>query len=49
MKEEQKKEEFADENWTNEEVKLLTKGIVKYPPGTTQRWKVIADFIGTKT
>lgn len=49
MKEEQKKEEFTDENWTNEEVKLLTKGIARYPPGTTQRWKVIADFVGTKS
>ena len=49
IQEEQKKEEFSDENWTNEEVKLLTKGIARYPPGTTQRWKVIADFVGTKS
>lgn len=49
MKEEQKKEELTDVNWTDEEVKLLTKGIAKFPPGTTQRWAVIAEFIGNKT
>jgi len=28
---------------------LLTKAIVRFPPGTTDRWKTVADFIGTKT
>ena len=25
---------------------MLTKAIVKFPPGTSERWKVIADFCG---
>ena len=31
--------------WTAEEVAMLTKGITKFPPGTVNRWKVIADFV----
>ena len=34
--------------WTPEEVALLTKGIAKFPPGTVNRWKVVADFVETK-
>lgn len=34
--------------WTPEEVALLTKGITKFPPGTVNRWKVIADFVQSK-
>jgi hypothetical protein len=30
-------------------VALLTRGIVKFPPGTINRWKMIAEFVGTKT
>ena len=30
------------------EVALLTLGIKKFPPGTNDRWRVVADFIGTK-
>jgi len=26
----------------------LTLGIKKFPPGTNDRWRVVADFIGTK-
>jgi DnaJ family protein C protein 2 len=35
--------------WSAEELSLLHKGIVKYPGGVTNRWKVISDFIGTKS
>lgn len=35
-------------DWTHEEIQLLTKGIVKFPPGTGDRWRVIAAFVGTK-
>ena len=31
--------------WTADEVAQLTKGITKFPPGTVNRWKVIADFV----
>jgi hypothetical protein len=34
--------------WTPEEVAMLTKGIAKFPTGTVNRWKVIADFVETK-
>lgn len=27
----------------------MTKGIVKIPPGSVNRWKAIADYVGTKT
>ena len=26
----------------------MTLGIKKFPPGTNDRWRVVADFIGTK-
>jgi len=35
-------------DWTHEKIQLLTKGIVKFPPGTGDRWRVIAGFVGTK-
>jgi hypothetical protein len=28
---------------------MLNKGIIKYPGGVTNRWKVIAEYLGTKT
>lgn len=31
--------------WSADEVAQLTKGIAKFPPGTVNRWKVIADFV----
>jgi DnaJ family protein C protein 2 len=34
--------------WTPEEVAMLTKGIAKFPPGTVNRWKVIADFVESR-
>ena len=37
-----------DSNWSKEDIANLTKAIVRFPPGTNQRWKVIADFCGMK-
>lgn len=42
------KSNLASDNWSQEELQALTKGIAKYPPGTVNRWKVVADHIGTK-
>ncbi|MCL7022828.1 hypothetical protein MKW94_028677 [Papaver nudicaule] len=33
--------------WSKEEVELLRKGIQKYPKGTSRRWEVISEYIGT--
>ncbi|XP_010558034.1 PREDICTED: dnaJ homolog subfamily C member 2-like [Tarenaya hassleriana] len=33
--------------WSKEEVDLLRKGMVKYPKGTSRRWEVISEYIGT--
>lgn len=41
-----KKEVVEDEKWTKEDIALLTKAIVRFPPGTSQRWKTIAEFCG---
>lgn len=36
--------------WTEEEIALLTKGIIKYPAGLGSRWVKIQEYIGgTKT
>ena len=48
MKEEEK-EDISSGGWSKDEVGQLTKAIVKFPPGTTNRWQTIADFIGTKS
>lgn len=32
--------------WTPEEIVLLTKAVVKFPGGTTERWEKISQFIG---
>lgn len=47
-KEEAKQNINKKGDWTNDEIALLTKGIARYPPGTINRWKVIADFVGSK-
>lgn len=39
--------EKKDRPWTKEEIDLLRKGMVKYPKGTSRRWEVISDYIGT--
>ena len=28
---------------------MLTRAIVKFPPGTNARWKTIADYIGHRS
>ncbi|KAL8238927.1 hypothetical protein R6Q59_015494 [Mikania micrantha] len=39
--------EKKEKPWGKEEIELLRKGIVKYPKGTSRRWKVISEYIGT--
>lgn len=36
-----------DRPWTREEIELLRKGMLKYPKGTSRRWEVISEYIGT--
>lgn len=33
--------------WGKEEIELLRKGTAKYPKGTSRRWEVISEYIGT--
>ena len=49
--EETKKEEKAvtrtavdETGWSEEEIALLMKALLKFPPGTGQRWKTIAQY-----
>lgn len=46
-----KENKLANMNkWTDEEIAMLTKGILKYPAGIGGRWEKISDLIGgTKT
>ncbi|KAI3879548.1 hypothetical protein MKX03_005686 [Papaver bracteatum] len=39
--------EKKDKPWSKEEVELLRKGIQKFPKGTSRRWEVISEYIGT--
>ncbi|GAB4836164.1 hypothetical protein Ancab_001077 [Ancistrocladus abbreviatus] len=39
--------EKREKAWGKEELELLRKGIQKYPKGTSQRWEVISEYIGT--
>lgn len=38
-----------DTVWTQEELSLLSKAVVKFPGGTRDRWNRLAEFVGTKT
>jgi len=38
----------TDKEWSAEDIALLTKAIAKFPPGTSQRWKVITEFCGMR-
>ena len=33
-------------DWSSDELSRLSKGIIKFPPGTGNRWKMISDFVG---
>ncbi|KAI3965768.1 hypothetical protein MKX01_010725 [Papaver californicum] len=39
--------EKKEKSWSKEEVELLRKGIQKFPKGTSRRWEVISEYIGT--
>ncbi|KAK9283895.1 hypothetical protein L1049_012150 [Liquidambar formosana] len=39
--------EKKEKPWGREEIELLRKGIQKYPKGTSRRWEVISEYIGT--
>eukprot|EP01018_Ginkgo_biloba_P039034 Gb_29519 [translate_table: standard] len=39
--------EKKEKPWSKEEVDLLRKAMQKYPKGTSQRWEVVANYIGT--
>ena len=39
--------EKKEKPWSKEEIDLLRKGMQKYPKGTSRRWEVISEYIGT--
>ncbi|KAK4797119.1 hypothetical protein SAY86_029445 [Trapa natans] len=39
--------EKKEKPWEREEIELLRKGMLKYPKGTSRRWEVISEYIGT--
>ncbi|KAK1698528.1 hypothetical protein QYE76_015225 [Lolium multiflorum] len=39
--------EKKERPWGKEEIELLRKAIQKFPKGTSRRWEVVSDFIGT--
>jgi DnaJ family protein C protein 2 len=39
--------EKKEKPWGKEEIELLRKGMLKYPKGTSRRWEVISEYIGT--
>ncbi|XP_057429510.1 uncharacterized protein LOC130722706 [Lotus japonicus] len=41
------KTEKREKPWSKEEIELLRKGMQKYPKGTSRRWEVISEYIGT--
>ena len=49
LEEERNNNKDIMKDWTTDEIKKLSKGLVKFPTGTNDRWKVIATFIGSKT
>ncbi|XP_004500929.1 uncharacterized protein [Cicer arietinum] len=40
--------EKKEKPWTKEEIELLRKGMVKFPKGTSRRWEVVSEYIGTE-
>lgn len=39
--------EKKEKPWSREEIELLRKGMLKFPKGTSRRWEVVSDYIGT--
>ncbi|KAK9992683.1 hypothetical protein SO802_027668 [Lithocarpus litseifolius] len=39
--------EKKEKPWSKEEIELLRKGMQKYPKGTSRRWEVVSEYIGT--
>ena len=35
--------------WNEEEVRMLEKGLVRFPQGTAKRWEQVASYVRTRT
>ena len=46
MKEEKAEKLSKQKDWTEQESRLLVKGVLKYPAGTHHRWTRITQFVG---
>ncbi|KAI4296216.1 hypothetical protein L6164_036192 [Bauhinia variegata] len=39
--------EKKEKPWSKEEIEMLRKGMQKFPKGTSRRWEVVSEYIGT--
>lgn len=46
-KEQRQEDKASITRWNQEQLQLLVKGVNLYPPGTTDRWNTIANYINT--
>jgi len=49
LRREEEEQKKAKGEWSADEMSSLSKAIVRFPGGTPNRWKQIADFIGGKS
>ena len=35
--------------WSEEEIRMLRKGLEKFPPGTSRRWEAVQNYVRTRT
>eukprot|EP01097_Dermamoeba_algensis_P008999 TRINITY_DN61_c0_g1_i1.p1 TRINITY_DN61_c0_g1~~TRINITY_DN61_c0_g1_i1.p1 ORF type:complete len:525 (+),score=197.58 TRINITY_DN61_c0_g1_i1:357-1931(+) len=45
----EKEQKEKDAIWSDDELSLLAKALVKYPGGSRNRWQLVSDYIGTKS
>lgn len=36
-------------DWTEDEIRILRKGLDKFPPGTSRRWEAVQNYVRTRT
>jgi hypothetical protein len=49
MENNQNIDNISESIWTEDEIKLLSKAVARYPGGTQERWEKVAAFVKTKS